>query len=63
MYHVFRFSRIDVKVSYSCTQDLGSITRSHNNKLFNYSSKHNVQPRNCRKKGVDYLRGNAEWKT
>ena len=45
-----------MKVSYCCTQNVGNIIKSHNEKLIN-SSSHHEQPCNCRKKEDCPLQG------
>ena len=50
------FIRNDVKVNYSCTQNMGKIIKSRNMKLINLSN-HHAQPCNCRKKEACRLQG------
>ena len=50
------FNRNTVKVSYSCTPNVGSIIKSHNKKLTNTESKQ-MKDCNCRKKEECPLEG------
>ena len=56
------FDRDNLNVSYSCTQNVGNITKSHNKKLIN-SSNHHAQICNCRKKKLVRLMRSAKLKT
>ena len=56
------FDRDNLNVSYSCTQNVGNITKSHNKKLIN-SSTHHAQPCNCRKKKLVRWMRSAKLKT
>ena len=50
------FNRNNVKVSYSCTENMSSFISSHNKKLLN-SRTGNIKPFNCRKKDECPLSG------
>ena len=50
------FNRNNVKVSYSCTENMSSFISSHNKKLLN-SRTGNIKPCNCRKKDECPLNG------
>ena len=50
------FNRNNVKVSYSCTENMSSFISSHNKKLLN-SRTGNIKPFNCRKKDECPLNG------
>ena len=53
------FNRNTIKVSYCCTQNLGSIIKSHNKKLIS-SNNRIILPRHCRRKEECPLEENAE---
>ena len=55
------FNRNTVKVSYSCTPNMGSIIKSHNKKLTNAENKQ-TKNYNCREKEECLLEGKCRFK-